>query len=233
MAYTDTFTGTGGTELHAYNAAWVSVLGTMRLNPAGNNATADSGEHSCYRYNQTFNSKHYAKAADIYGVGGPAIRCQSGAVSYFYHYGYGGKCFAGQVIAESFTDWDSGQGTFSDGDVLELWVDATTETTIISKKNGATLQTYTGKNLISGGQPGIMEFSDGVYVDDFEGGDVGGGQAPVLHRLTLLGVGGFMILEKIRARKNEIAFNKVGKSGLHLLKSIIKHWCGTVNRKQL
>src|SRR3990172_5209024 len=110
MAYTDTFTGTNGTELSAYNANWVDAGDGVNMQINNNTVETTGGAFHGYYYNQTFASKHYGKLTIKGGrFIGPAIRMAAGA-NYYYCFGsVSSNSYPGQVVAGSATDWDSGQ----------------------------------------------------------------------------------------------------------------------------
>ena len=174
----DTFTGVNGT--HPPNANWTAIDGNMQIQ--GNEVCGyDNSDNACRWTADAFNSKHYSKlkfSANISSSGvavGPAIRCQADA-NFFYAFRDGdGNEYVGQCIAGSCTDWEGFAGP-AVGVVMELWVDATTETTIIYKEDGVTVKTYTSKNALSGGYAGICAYANhtGHRGDDWVGGDVGG-----------------------------------------------------------
>src|SRR3989344_5501323 len=165
--YTDSFTDTDATNLETHNSNWVLVDGSagdwkIYSNEARNINAAD---FSAYYYNQAFNSKHYSQLENAgstniaYGAG-PAIRVQAGA-NYFYCFIFDSAVYNGEVINGSATDWDGGQAAPNESDVMRIEVDATTETTILYKVNGATIQTYTGKSNLSGGRAGVASYDAG------------------------------------------------------------------------
>lgn len=180
---TDNFNGTGSILLTAYSANWLLPVGgiSCQINSAGTAATgSDNGAFCANYYNTTVASKHYSKGLiatrnDYHGV---AIRVQSAANSFYYAIvSAAGSCFAGEHIAGTPTDWDAGQTGWVDGDTVELHVDAAVDTTILLKRNGTTIATYTGKNALSGGKFGVCTANalNGAGVDSWEGGDVASG----------------------------------------------------------
>ena len=184
--YTDSFTGVDGTDLPDHDAAWTDAGDARPFEIQSNEVTrvTPGGNFSAAFYNQTFNSKHYAKlkitAARFIG---PGIRMATGKNYYYCNgaiTGFGFKTYPGQYVAGTATDWDAGQALVGDNSVLELRVDATTEGTIYYYDDGVLVATYTGKTALTGGRPGITCYGvDDPTGDDWEGGDVAAGAAPV------------------------------------------------------
>jgi|SRR6185295_356540 len=201
---TDSFNGTFNDTLTTYSANWSNVVGTIRITISPGIRPDNASNFSGYRWNaDTFADKHYAKgvATDVSpGVNasagvGPAIRCQSGASSFYYcvTFGTGPKAFNGECITGTGTDWDSGQ-TIAAGDTIEIGVDPTTATTILFKRNGSLTATYTSKSALSAGSAGVCGFDSdgGVQMTSWEGGDVAGGGGGAASKgvasMTLVGV---------------------------------------------
>jgi len=178
--YTDDFTGTANTDLDVYDSTWVDIgpnADTLEIDDIGTAVERDTGSGGGgYLYNQTFNSKHYAEL-EILSDGniGPFIRAAAGGNFYYCFAGTVGV-FNGECVSGSFEDWDGGQSGISTNDVVALYVDATTETTILYKVNDSTIQTYTSKSSLSGGKPGIGLYDSG-WGDNWEGGDVGAAES--------------------------------------------------------
>lgn len=177
--YTDDFTDEDGTTLPEHNNNWVNLKNTLTIK--SNMASADaqpSQQFSVCYYNKDFNSKHYAKmrlasAANLGGVG-PAIRCQANNNFYFCSPSFS-KIYNGESINGNVSDWDSGLTFPALNTIVELAVDPDDETKIHYKENGSIIKTYTGKNALSGGKPGIAGWNNSTASaeqDDWEGGDV-------------------------------------------------------------
>lgn len=191
--YTDAFTGTVDTDLDVYDATWVNIgpgLDTIEIGAANNIRHDVDTAGGAYLYNQTFNSKHYAKLKITDGAGyiGPAIRMAAGP-NFYYCFAANGGVYNGECISSSLSDWDGGQAGIADNDICEIRVDDTVETTIPYVVNGSTVQTYTSKSSLSGGKAGVCNYGSGGIADDWEGGDVGGGVATrKFQRASILGV---------------------------------------------
>lgn len=187
MAFTDTFTGTDGTELPTYNVKWVTPSGGTAMEVLGGTATGtvSGGVFNSNYYNDTFADKHYAIGTLAVGLDGGfhgiTIRAQANG-DFFYAIVEVGTCFAGEYVGGTGVDWDGGQSGWAGGDTVELHVDATTSTTVHLKRNGTIIQTYTGKNALTGGKAGVVSINvvDGTGINAWEGGDVGGAAAPAL-----------------------------------------------------
>ncbi len=182
QSFTDDFTGTNGTS--PPNANWSVVRGAMEIQ-SNQVAGGDNDDVSCIRWNANdFADAHYSKLtfASTYSPSGtmcigPAIRCQSGADSFYFCFGRepGGDLFIGEWVAGSFTSWEIITGGMpAVGTVMELAIDATTSTTVYYKENGVVIKTYTGKNALSGGSPGICSYLnyESHRGDDWQGGNV-------------------------------------------------------------
>ena len=173
---TETFTGTNGTS--PPNADWTNKTNGIQIQ---SNAFTGTAGAVCAAFWDTdaFDDKHYAKAkCTTVGIDsvGPSIRIQSGANSCYYCLrSQDGKVYNGELVAGTPTDWDAGLTAPAAGTVLELWVDATTATTILYKEAGVTKATYTGKNALSGGAAGVSAWDTGARGDDWEGGNVAAG----------------------------------------------------------
>jgi len=161
------FTGTNGTALTAYSADFFVPTGGVGLQLNNGTATAPgSGGPNCVNgYNGSAADAHYAQCVIATGqdnICGPAVRVQSGANSFFYarYVGFSSTVYAGECIAGTGTDWDSGVAGWAEGDTIRLEIDSGTSTTIYLKKNGTTVATYTSKNALSGGKPGISAYVD-------------------------------------------------------------------------
>lgn len=175
MAYTDSFTDTNGVDLEVHDNRWVPVEDANVFEIQSNQCSfiADKANGLGYLFNVTVASKHYSKCKIIELAGmGPAIRMSAGNFYFCWPFG-GDKVYNGEWISSVGTDWDSGLTLPGVGDIAELTVDASTETTIIYKVNGSTVQTYNDKDGLSGGKYGLANYYAAGIVDDWEGGDVG------------------------------------------------------------
>jgi hypothetical protein len=174
-----TFVGANGTALTAHDANWAIPTGATGLQIRANTAVAFvDGVSSVNYWNATFADAHYSKSvlsASVEATTGCAIRIQSGEVSYFWaHYVASSTLVtAGEWVAGVSTQWESGISGFAPGDTIELAIDETVSTTVYLKANGATIRTFTGKNALSGGRPGVHGRNQSFNgIVSWEGGDV-------------------------------------------------------------
>ena len=185
---TDAFTGTNGTALTTYSANWLLNSGNFAINT---NAVYpnQSGTESGARWNaDTFGNNQYAqgKLANITTAGqtiGVAVRAAtSGAASYYGFYADGsggGKTFLFKMVAGTWTQLGSLGAALAVNAVLRLEVSGTTLT---PKVNGST-QSPPGAqtdSAHSSGAAGISGYSvsTSMRLDDWEGGNLGGGPPP-------------------------------------------------------
>jgi len=182
MAYTDNFSGSNGDTLPTYSGNW-SNIGDSDMEIQSNQASPSAGGACSDMYNAgTFAAAHYAQAKIVSGdYVGPAIRMASTSNFFYCFASTASNSFPGESIAGSLTDWDSGQATLNANDVARLEADPVTPTTIYYKVNVSTIQTYTGKNALSGGKAGVAAYGSGSGVlDDWEAGDVAVASASLL-----------------------------------------------------
>lgn len=195
-----TFTGVDGTDLPALDAIWATPTGGNSMEVSGNTACGTTLDFCCNYDSGTFADKHFSKAiphASFANYAGPAIRIQAGANSFYYAVRQNdGTVFAGQCITGTPTDWDSGQTGWTPGgsDDCELAVDPTTSTTILLKRAGVTIATFTSKSALAGGKPGVCstQVTNSQSILSIETGDVGGGGgggAVANQNFLLMGVG--------------------------------------------
>jgi hypothetical protein len=198
--YTESFTATDGTLVSSLSG-WTKYSGSAspqitnnRCSPPENNPPNTSNIAIAY-YNTAVSAAQFSRitisAFTLTGDGaiGVAIRVQSNADSAFYANYYDGTVYCAELINGEATDW-TGVSGFAVGDTIELASDATTSTTIYLKKNGTVVETYTGKNALSGGYVGVSSwrYNTETQGDSWEGGDVSAG-ATLIPRTTLLGAG--------------------------------------------
>jgi hypothetical protein len=113
---------------------------------------------------------------------GGTIHHQTGANSYYYCFMRNdGVVFCGELIAGVATNWagggtDGGVDGFSVSDTISFEDDLSTAGTIHLKKNGVTVQSFTGKTALTGGFAGIVAVNviGTQGVSTWESADVGG-----------------------------------------------------------
>ena len=185
---TDAFTGTDGTALTTYSANWSLNSGNFVINTnavAPNQLTTECGA----RWNaDTFGNDQYAqgKLANITTAGqtiGVAVRAATGgAASYYGFYADGsggGKTFLFKMVAGTWTQLGSLGAALAVNAVLRLEVSGTTLT---PKVNGST-QSPPGAqtdSALASGAAGLSGYSasTAMRLDDWEGGNLGGGPPP-------------------------------------------------------
>jgi hypothetical protein len=178
---TDTFTNANGTTLPSHSATWVTPTGNTPMEIQNNSAVGDGWESNYY--NVATANAHYSKItlhASVNSEVAACIRMQTIGVNHFYALYVSGTVFIGEFIAGNPSDWDS-QGGFVAGDIIEIAIDASVSDTVHLKKNGTLVQTYTGKNALSGGFAGVAGTTASTFgIETWEGGDVSTPTAPTL-----------------------------------------------------
>ena len=185
---TDAFTGTDGTALTTYSANWSLNSGNFVINTnavAPNQSATECGA----RWNaDTFGNNQYAqsKLANITTTGqtiGVAVRAATGgAASYYGFYADGsggGKTFLFKMVAGSWTQLGSLGAALAVNDIIRLEVSGTTLT---PKVNGSTQSPPGARtdSAHSSGAAGLSGYSvsTSMRLDDWEGGNLGGGPPP-------------------------------------------------------
>lgn len=176
---TDAFTGTNGTALQTYSTNWTINAGGFQIN-TNSVACSQNNEGGAHWNADSFNNDQYAQATvSAIGSGffiGLGVReSASGATYYGIYYDNGvGQLF--KNVAGTWTQLGSNSVGVSSSDVLRL---EAAGTTITPKKNGATTGTPGAQtdSSISSGFAGLSCWgnSTGSRVDDWQGGNLGGG----------------------------------------------------------
>lgn len=182
--YSDAFAYSNGELNSVSSGVWVDIGLSNDINVASGQLDPQGGSNSHgYRYNQTFNSKHYSILQVVTGgLIGPAIRMGAGPDMYYCFAEATATTYVGEMDDGSPVDWDGGQSSPDTGETAELWVDESVEGTIYYKVEGVTIETYTSKTTLSGGSAGICAYDfAGALGDNWEGGDVGGGAGRTTH----------------------------------------------------
>jgi len=159
----------------------MQVWGDFNFTPEKYIMKGDTGAaHEAVRYSgaTSFTGDHKCKAtmwnldAASFNYAGPAVRCQSGAVTYYYIEGYQGGHKIVKAVAGTRTDIATGGAALTDGDVLELEANGST---IQARVNGTDTVSATD-TAITGGVPGFASgWGGGRGNDHWIGEDVGGG----------------------------------------------------------
>lgn len=157
----------------ALGSNWTLGINTVVISAStvikGNTASA---EHSAWWNANTFPSDHYSqdvvKLANTDG-GGPLVRHQSGANTFYVFLTDGTACHMYESTAGTFVQVGANYtNTLALNDVLKLDVTGSTLTPSI---NGTPLATRTDSS-ITGGAPGVHVFSTVVSFDDWLGGPI-------------------------------------------------------------
>lgn len=161
-------------------ANWTEqVNGLQVLSNACRGANAGSTYQFAYWSADAFADDQYSEftVTTVAEQFGPAVRCSGtgGATDNYWlllRASGEGSSFIFKTDAGSFTSLaDLGAVAWTAGDVARIEVSGTTVT---AKRNGVTLDSATDSSLASG-SAGIMCRGDGAVVDDWAGGDLGGG----------------------------------------------------------
>ena len=128
------------------------------------------GTAGAYWNADSFSSDHYSQVKITTPAdGGPAIRIQSGATTFYLVEAYPGVGFRlGKYVAGSQTTLINWTGTPAANDVVKL---SATGSTIEMFQNGVSLGSVVD-TAITGGAAGLFVSGGGIYFDDWEGGDV-------------------------------------------------------------
>jgi hypothetical protein len=194
---TDAFTGSDGTSLTAHSASWTMNHGAMAITSnaiRGNTASDDSMAH----WNaDSFSNDHYSKSTvAAKGIAndnhGPAVRCDASTLNgyaYFFFDNSDSRILY-KVVNGSFTALGTKvPAGITVGDVMELQCSGTT----ITAKNNGTTESFGAitDSAFSSGSAGIGGYSNGTAarIENWEGGNLGGGGGAVQQRLSMIGVG--------------------------------------------
>lgn len=176
---TDAFTRADETPLAS---PWTRLTGsTGNLNLSSNAVTASAQGDKFYYYSGAASSgDHYSQWTNPTRVTnddwGPAVRVGANGFS-----GYWFSVFA-TVDGQAVNKFDGGSFSLvenlpdftpANGDIYRCEISGST---ITSKRNGAEVSGSPSTDLtLTGGQPGVFNYDTGGSLDDFDGGDLGGG----------------------------------------------------------
>ncbi len=165
----DTFGGTAGTELHAYDADWTQnthySAQTSQISSPNGYAISGGTPGSLYYYAVSPSSADYTVQADVYrisggGMGGPAARVDTSTASaYAVQYTSGAwhlvKIFSGSTtsLGTSATPSVTTGGTYT----VALTCAGTTISVVV---NGTQIISVTDSSITSAGYPGLNLLSD-------------------------------------------------------------------------
>lgn len=194
----DAFTDADDTQLPSHDSHWVLRTSTGTIVITSNAARANYyTDDVVYRWNDTFSDDQYAKgtfvAVSDYYYMGTAVRCSPSAISVYYFTGGGNadsNAYVLKIVSGSGTLIDTVAGaSFGASDVGQLEISGTT---LILRKNTVNISENTDSSL-SSGQAGISGTAEGTgtRLDDWEGGNLGGGGTAVAvfyHHLQQQGI---------------------------------------------
>lgn len=174
----DTFDGTPLVSLPVHSTGWETIGSVTTLYRSGDKCIGAAADNQANRRTETYADKHYSKIDLLEqngGGGGPAVRCQANGDFYSIYADESATAYPFEMVGGSSTDWEvSGIAVASGPKTIELRVNATTSTSIDLWVNGSLVKTYTGKNALSGGKPGVYAYGN-PFFDNFDGGDVASG----------------------------------------------------------
>lgn len=172
------FTGTTGNQVSSL-ANWANVAGDgfdIQTNEAQtdtpNNEAADRWSSDAFNDDQYAEATLTADANTCYG--GVAVRCASGAETYYGFYSSSDdSCYLFKMVASSWSQLGSSGSPYSTSSVIRLEVEGTT----ITPKVDGVIEDPPGAQTdssIASGSTGICGYGDGATrVDDWGGGNVG------------------------------------------------------------
>jgi hypothetical protein len=139
----------------------------------------------------TFNNDQYAKYTIVSSNGtmdaGVAVRIGPTSLNCYIMSSYGGGCGYGKFVNNAFSDIIGTTTTTAPGDIIELRISGST---LSGFKNGSPVSNTASDGTLTSGSAGFYIYDANAQIDNWEGGNIGGG-APVLppNSLMLAGVG--------------------------------------------
>jgi hypothetical protein len=193
----DVFTAADSTPLATHSASWTIARNNFAI--TNNQARGTTGSDDCYAYwnADVFSADHYSRVS-IFGMSngaqyrGATVRNSGTAGTHacytFYTDGLSGSGhseIAKVVAGASVGVLKAIATTFADGDVIELRATGTTTTTISIYKNSVLIDSVTDSSSpLANGAAGITVYGAGQGLDDWQGGNVGGGGGGDPHRIA-------------------------------------------------
>jgi hypothetical protein len=181
MVFTDSFTGANDDPL---NANWTVDQGTLRIFVNCCNENALAFPHIGRYAGGMFANDQYAQVKPFNGVGihggGVAVRLDASKNGYCAYFVNPTTVLIDRIDAGALTNLASiGSLSFTaDVDVLKLDV---VGTTLTAYKNGTPIGNATDSTHASGRAGVVIQGNSGTLIDDWEGGDIGGGgQSPAM-----------------------------------------------------
>lgn len=180
---TDTFTGTNGTELHAYDAGWVKYRGDeLKIVIWGNSIQGDGNAHTTYGWegDGAFGDDQYAqiKCTAIFngtylGIVCRAVYTDATHKTWYGFFGAPDDGFYLYYFNNDNSEHDLVHYTDADlevDDVLRLEVSGSS---LVCKLNGGTIISTTDSTISGGGVAGVNTWgAASCRGDDFEGGNL-------------------------------------------------------------
>lgn len=176
---TDTFTTGADAALTTYSANWSAVNNAFQVLAASDDVRPNAFAECAARWNaDTFNNDQYAQivistVADADYIG-PAVRCASGAATYYGYYGNNTNSYLFKVVAGTYTQIGSTGGAVAVNDLLYLEIQGSS---LLAKKNGVAqfggAQDVSADGITSG-SAGIAGYGadNRVRGDNWEGGNL-------------------------------------------------------------
>jgi hypothetical protein len=195
---TDAFTAASDAALQTYSSNWTINMGGFNVSAASDYVQSDTGDYSAAHWNaDTFSADQYAQVkvslrATSSDWVGPAVRAAaSGGTFYgvFASTNYGDpQVFLSKLVSGSVTDLASVGLTLTAGDVIRLEVTGTAPATLTVKRNGTAITGLTSisdsSSPLTAGYAGFCCYAEpgdtATWMDDFEGGNLGGGAVDLL-----------------------------------------------------
>lgn len=152
-------------------------------------AVTAGADQRVYWNADAFNSDHYSQVdlPNVFaGAGGPTVRAASGANTVYLLQvsPSGGSYVLYRVVAGGYANIGSGSGTVSPA----TWRLEANGSSIVVICDGSTINTHSDAT-ITGGAAGLYLDTTSTELDNWEGGNLGGGGGPTARqRLALLGV---------------------------------------------
>lgn len=202
--YTDAFTGTDGTDLHAYNTLWVLIggdgVGYYGINSnCAQTLFGGTAPDNTYRYNNTAGQDQYAKGI-VDNLGGSLdsrnvliLRADTGTSSSNHYKLVVDEASTGNGGTKVFSVYKVTSGTpaligstftsaVSNGDEIRFEATGGATTTLVTKKNGTQIDSRTdSSSAFTSGQVGIGGAkTGGIRWASWGGGDISGGGSSAL-----------------------------------------------------
>lgn len=167
-----------GTDANPIGGIYTTLTGFAPLRRVSNKFAGANGgsDGDCAAYTSTVmpNNQYAQVQVDTVGGGdaGPMIRMATGAQSgYFVQNSDGANMYVYSISSGSFALVDSDAAAYATGNTIYLEAQGTS---IVSKKNGSTINSATDATL-SSGRVGMNMYTQATRFSLFEGGDFSAG----------------------------------------------------------